>query len=241
MEPYGQYCPVARAAEIFADRWTLLIIRELLAGAHRFNDLDRGLPGISRPLLAERLRRLERAGVVEHRRAGGGGEPGYYLTPAGRELQEVVDSIGRWGSRWAFGDPRPDELDPVLLLWRMRRRIRRELLPPRRVVVRFEFRGGRRPRLLWLVLEESGVSLCLVDPGFDPDLIVGADLAAFYKVWLGRMDLGEAVRRGLVHLDGAPALVRAFPRWLEWSPFHDAVRAASRGALPAASRPRRAS
>lgn len=233
MEPYGQYCPVARAAEVFADRWTLLIVRELLAGAHRFNELDRGLPGVSRPLLAGRLRRLERASVVE-RRGAGGGPPGYYLTPAGQELRAVIDSIGAWGARWTFGDPRPGELDPVLLLWRMRRRPDRAALPPGRTVVRFEFRGGRRPRILWLVLDRADVSLCLVDPGFDPGLVVTADLRAFSKMWLGRMTLGEATRDGLVQLDRVPDLVRAFPRWLQLGSFAGAVCAAMRGESRAA-------
>src|SRR5262249_42353517 len=107
MHLYGQYCPVARATEILADRWTPLIIRELLAGIGRFNDLDRGLPGISRALLVDRLRRLEEAGIVERRRDGGKQRGEYHLTRAGRELQSMIDVLGRWGARWAFGDPRP--------------------------------------------------------------------------------------------------------------------------------------
>jgi DNA-binding HxlR family transcriptional regulator len=227
MEPYGQYCPVARAAEIFADRWTPLIIRELLADIHRFNHLERSLPGISRPLLVERLRRLEHAGVIEHRETEDGQPLGYYLTPAGQELKQVIESIGNWGARWALGDPRPEELDPGLLLWGMRRRVNLDFLPHRRVVVRFDFRGTKKPRIHWLVLERHEVSVCLTDPGFDVDLLVTADLAAFHKVWLGRIALGDAMNEGLVQIDGPPVLARAFPRWLQWSPFADAVRAAA--------------
>ena len=128
MHLYGQYCPVARAAEILADRWTVLIVRELLAEVSHFNELERGLPRISRTLLAERLRRLEQAGVVERRVASRGKRTEYRLTRAGRELQRVIDDLGEWGARWAFGEPRPNELDPIVLLWWMRRRVRQERL-----------------------------------------------------------------------------------------------------------------
>jgi DNA-binding HxlR family transcriptional regulator len=222
---YGQYCPVARASEILADRWTPLIVRELLAGIRHFNDLDRGLPGISRGLLVERLRRLERTGIVERRPVPAGRAAEYHLTRAGRELQRVIDVLGGWGARWAFGDPRRAELDPLVLLWWMRRRVHRHRLPPRRVVIEFDFRGGRTGRY-WLVLKRTDVSVCLQHPGFDVDLRVLADIEGFYRVWLGRITLGEATRQGLVRLDGMPGVVRAFPGWFAWSPMADAVRAA---------------
>jgi DNA-binding HxlR family transcriptional regulator len=130
MYEYGQYCPVARASELLADRWTPLIVRELLAGIRRFNELGRGLPGISRGLLAERLRRLEQAGIV--RRVTEGCHRGeYHLTRAGDELQALIDLLGAWGARWAFGEPRPSELDPVVLLWWMKRRVQQDRLPSR--------------------------------------------------------------------------------------------------------------
>ena len=220
---YGQYCPVARACEILADRWTPLIVRELLAGVDRFNDLDRGLPGISRALLVDRLRRLERAGVVE-RHVGTGRVPSYRLTPAGRELQRVIDVLGGWGAQWAFGQPRPSELDPVVLLWWMRRRVHRHRLPARRVVIEFDFRGGRAGTY-WLILDRNDVSICLQDPRLGIDLRVSADIAAFYRVWLGRLPLGETLARRSVRLEGAPGLVRAFPQWFAWSPMAGAVRA----------------
>jgi len=222
---YGQYCPVARASELLADRWTPLIVRELLAGIHRFNDLDRGLPGISRALLVQRLRRLEEAGIVERRPGTNGGGPAYHLTRAGRQLQRVIDVLGGWGARWAFGDPRPRELDPVVLLWWMRCRVHRERLPDRRVVVQFDFRGARGGHF-WLVLERADVSVCLQHPRFEIDLVVRANLSLFYRVWLGRVPLEEATRRGWVRFDGPPALRREFPRWLAWSPMAPAVRRA---------------
>ena len=232
---YGQWCPVAHAAEILAERWTPLIVRELLSGVSRFNDLERGLPGISRTLLAQRLRQLERAGVVQRRLARNGRTATYELTQAGQDLQPVVDALGGWGARWAFPEPRPEELDPGLLLWWMRRRIRIDRLPPCRIVVQFEFPGARKDRV-WLLLARTEVSVCLDEPGFDPDILVTADLAALYQVWLGRVPLEEALRAGTIVIEGPPALVRTFPRWLEWSPMAPAVRAAGLDRLAELSR-----
>jgi DNA-binding HxlR family transcriptional regulator len=163
---YGQYCPVARAAEILADRWTVLIVRELLADILHFNELERGLPGISRSLLAERLRRLVQYGVLVGRSAGRGKRTEYRLTPAGRELQLMIDVLGEWGARWAFDDPRPNELDPIILLWWMRRRVHFDRISRRRIVIQFEFRGAPRRRY-WLLIEPSEASVCLRHPGFD--------------------------------------------------------------------------
>jgi DNA-binding HxlR family transcriptional regulator len=224
MTRYDQYCPVARACEIFADRWTPLIVRELLAGSLHFNRIERGLPGISRSLLAGRLRHLEDAGVVERRKAGQSIE--YHLTDAGRDLQRVVDRLGAWGVRWAFGEPKPEELDPVLLLWKMHQRIRRDLLPPARIVVEFDFTGNRCRRL-WLVLEPREVSVCLKPPGFDPDLIVHADLRFFHRVWLGYVDYDAAVRSKGIVVEGPRMLARDLPRWFTWSPMARFVRSES--------------
>jgi len=226
MGTYGQYCPIAKGAEILAERWTPLIIRDVMQGAHRFNDIERGLPGISRSLLAGRLRQLLRAGVIEQRPGQGGGYAEYHLTPAGRELGQVVDRLGEWAARWVFRDPDPEDRDPVLLMWWMHGRINRDLLPPRRVVVRFDFRRATKP-CIWLVLERSDVSVCPTDPGFDTDLIVTADISDLYRVWLGRTTLGRAIEDGLIQIDGPPALGRAFPRWLQLSHLAGAVRAAA--------------
>jgi DNA-binding HxlR family transcriptional regulator len=223
---YKQYCPVARASEILADRWTPLIVRELLAGSCHFNQIERGLPGMSRTLLAARLRALEDADVLVRRVGASPHSTEYHLTRAGEDLQHVIDAFGRWAARWAFGEPRPEELDPVLLLWKMHRRINRHLLPGRRVVVEFEFTNSR-PSRLWLVLEPREVSVCLKPPGFDSDLIVKADLADFYFVWLGHTSLGEAERAGRVSIEGPPTLARYFPRWPQWSPMAQEVRAAA--------------
>jgi DNA-binding HxlR family transcriptional regulator len=224
MHLYGQYCPVARAAEILADRWTVLIVRELLADVNQFNDLERGLPHVSRTLLTERLRRLERTGILVRRAAPRGKPTEYRLTQAGYELQKLIDLLGEWGARWAFGDPRPNELDPVVLLWWMRRRVCAESLGSRRVVIEFNFGGAKRT--YWLLIEPADVSVCIRHPGFDVDLIVSAEILAFYRVWLGRVTLSEAVRKGQVELSGTPADIRGFPGWFTWSPMADTVRAA---------------
>jgi len=224
MASYRQYCPVARASEIIADRWTPLVIRELLAGSRHFNEIERGLPGISRTLLVGRLRLLEDAGVLLRRTGPQRNISEYELTEAGRDLGTVLDRLGAWGVRWAFGDPKPQELDPVLLVWKMHQRIRRDRLPPARTTVEFDFRG-RSGRRLWLVLEPREVSVCVKPPGFDPDLIVRADLSDFYRVWLGEIDYDAAVRSGTVTIDGPLALAREFPRWLAWSPMAHHVRA----------------
>jgi DNA-binding HxlR family transcriptional regulator len=230
MNAYGQYCPVARAAEIFADRWTPLIIRELLEGMHHFNELDRGLPGISRSLLVQRLRQLEHCGVVERRVDPRSHTKEYHLARAGLELKEVVDVLGEWGARWAFADPKPSELDPVLLMWWVRRRINMDLLPERRIVVQFDFRGPGG-RTLWLLLDRSDVSVCLKNPGFDTDLLVATDLAIFYRVWLGRIPLAQAIREDLIQIEGTTPLVRAFPQWLRLSVFAPKVHAVTQQAL----------
>jgi DNA-binding HxlR family transcriptional regulator len=221
---YHQYCPVARASEILADRWTPLIVRELLAGSHHFNEIERGLPSISRSLLVSRLRQLEDAGVLERRVSDRPNATSYQLTPAGRDLQRVLDRLGAWAVRWVFRDPRPDEQDPVLLAWMMRRRIRKDVLPPRRTVVELDF-SGKRARRIWLLLEPRETSVCLKPPGFDPDLIVRADLAYFQRVWLGHIEFDAAIRSGNVVIEGSPALARAFPGWLMWSPMARFVQA----------------
>src|ERR1700738_4401311 len=225
MHLYGQYCPVARAAEILADRWTVLIVRELLADVNHFNELERCLPHMSRTLLSERLRRLEQAGVLERRGASRGKPTEYRLTVAGRELQQVIDHFGEGGARWAFGPRRPRERDPIVLLWWMRRRVARDRISRRRVVIQFDFRRAPQ-RSYWLLIDPTDVSVCLKQPNFDVDVIVTAEITAFYQVWLGHSSLADAIRKNLVRLDGAPADIRAFPAWFTWSPMAETVRSA---------------
>lgn len=216
---------MACAVEILGDRWTLLIVRDLLTGTRHFNDLERGLPGISRALLSERLRRLRQSGIVEKRATGVGRGTEYSLTPAGWDLQPVVRSLTEWGSLWAFRDPQPEQLDPVLIMWWMRGRMQTSQLPQPRVVIQFDFRGVHTGSY-WLVLTESDVSVCLTHPGFEIDVLVTADLATWFQVWLGRQPYATAVRENRVQVEAAPRMVRAFPTWFAWSPAAPFVRAA---------------
>ncbi|MBI3476516.1 MAG: transcriptional regulator [Acidobacteria bacterium] len=223
MAKYHQYCPVARAAEIFADRWTPLIMRELLAGSRHFNEIQRGLPGISRSLLVSRLRHLEDGGVVERRAGGRPNFTEYLLTEAGIDLRDVIEHLGAWGVKWAFTEPTAEELDPALLLWKIHQRIDRPELPLGRTVVQFDL-TGRKGRRLWLILSQREVSVCLKPPGFDSDLILRADVSLLYRVWLGDIDYQAAVRRGEIVLDGPRELARGLPRWFMWSPMAHFVR-----------------
>lgn len=216
MRPYGQFCPVAKAAEIFAERWTPLIVRELLLGSHRFRELEMGLPGIPRSLLVSRLRSLERAGVVVRRPKGRRTE--YDLTAAGGDLYEVVMRLGEWGQRWVNHEIGDADLDPSLLMWDMRRRVNVDRLPEQRVVVQVDFLGAKTGTF-WLVLENPDPSVCLTDPGFDVDLVVTADTLTLHQVWMGHESLEHALRAGLVRIEGPSNLARAFPRWLALSTF----------------------
>jgi DNA-binding HxlR family transcriptional regulator len=223
MQKYQQYCPVARASEVLTDRWTLLIVRELVLGSHRFNEIERGLPGISRSLLSARLRGLEDEGVVERLPRARSTLTEYHLSAAGQELKPVIEAFGAWGVRWAFGDPRPEELDAALLVWKIHQRINLDLLPATRTVVEFDF-TGHGARRVWLLLDRREASVCVSPPGFDSDVIVRADLALFYRLWLGHLEYDAVLRCGSIVVDGPPSLAKQLPRWLMWSPMARFVR-----------------
>lgn len=220
---YGQYCPVSLGSEVLADRWTPLILREMVLGSTRFNDIERGLPGISRTLLAQRLRHLERKGVLARRPARSGRGSEYHLTPAGQDLEPVIMAIGEWAVRWMFAEPDPADVDPVAMTWWMHRRVDTSRLPDRRVVIEFNYLGVNAT-VIWLVLDRGEPSVCVKHPGFDSDIIVTTDAASFMRVFSGIDTLADARRRGTVAIDGPPALTRAFGSWFLWSPFAPAVR-----------------
>jgi DNA-binding HxlR family transcriptional regulator len=223
MRGYGQFCPVAVACEVFAERWTPLILREMFCGSRRFNDLRRGMPRISRTLLAQRLQALEESGVIESTPLSAGRGREYRLTPAGEEFRAVIDRLGEWGQRWIHGRFSLENLDATLLMWDIHRRIDLERLPAERVVARFDFRGFpvryRGIRTLWLVLERPEVDLCLKDPGFEADVVVSADIKAMAMVWLGDLSLGAALRSRSVVIEGPRKWTQAFPGWLLLSGF----------------------
>ena len=221
MRDYGQYCPVALASEVLADRWTPLIVRELVLGSRRFNDIDRGLPGISRTLLKQRLHHLERKGVLELVPVARGHE--YQLTPAGRDLERVIMAIGEWAVRWMFTEPEPRQVDPVTLTWWMSRRINVEELPGQRVTIEFEYRGDD-PTRIWLILDRREASVCTEHPGFASDVVVTTEPVDLMRVFSGIVSLAQATADGAVALSGPPRLTRALPTWFLWSPFAPAVR-----------------
>jgi DNA-binding HxlR family transcriptional regulator len=225
MSRYGQYCPVTRALEVLGDRWTLLVMRDLLVGATRFNELARGLPGMSRGLLSKRLGQLERDGLVEHDGVG------YRPTAAGEELRPLIFGLAEWGARWAFGEPRSDELDPTVLMWWIRGGIDPAPFGGRRVVLHVEVPDARRPRF-WFVVAPQDVSLCFTDPGYEVDATVSSPLGVLYQVWEGVLELPAAVRAGLVTLTGRREVLLRLPEALVLSPVAPFVRRARAGLQP---------
>ena len=214
VKTYGEYCPIAMGAEVVGDRWTPLVLRELIVGSQRFTEIHRGVPRMSRTLLAQRLKQLERLGVLE-RRPG----PTYHLTDAGRDLEAVVFGLGDWAMQWMFGDPAKEHLDGGHMMWRVRQGLVHDELPERRTVVQFDFAGAARGRRIWLLLDPTGSSVCERDEGFEVDLHVRADIKEFMRIWAGRTTWRDAIRDGTLTLEGPRELVRAFPRWFALSPF----------------------
>lgn len=214
MKSYGQFCSVARALDLLGERWTVLIVRELLSGSHRFGEVQRGVPRISRTMLSARLRELLDASVIE-RRAGGAGGPEYHLTAAGLELAGVVRELGSWGQRWLPRHLHPDELDARPLIWDIHRRVRRDALPDRPLVVRIELTDARGPGSRhYLLLRRSEVSLCATNPGFPEELCLRTDRRTLIGWWRGDLTFREARGAGLA-LEGRREWVRAFPGWFE--------------------------
>jgi DNA-binding HxlR family transcriptional regulator len=221
---YHQFCPVAKAMELLDERWTLLVIRELLSGSERFNELRRGLPRMSPTLLSRRLHLLVRAGVVERRTDGQ--DVRYVLTEAGEELRPVVEALGAWGIRW-IGEMGDEDLDPKLLLWDMHRHIDRAVVPPGRTVVQFRFPDmNRDSRDWWLVITPDDADVCDEDPGFDVAVTVKASLRSMVQVWRGDRRWLDAVRAGAVEVQGPETLRRSVPRWFTLSDFASVPRPA---------------
>jgi len=216
---YGQFCPVSMASEILCSRWTTLVIRELLSGTTRFNDLRRGVPRMSPALLSKRLKELEKAGVVAIlRKNGGAGE--YHLTPAGEDLRDVIMGLGFWGTRWVESQLSLRNLDPSLLMWDMRRNLNPDPLPPRRCTIQFQYPElPVKQQNWWLVVDSGSVDLCGFDPGFEIDLLVRSSLRAMTAIWMGMAKVRSEIDSGSLELDGDPSIASAMQQWLGLSPF----------------------
>ena len=215
--PYHQFCPVSKAMELLDERWTMLVIRELVLGSERFNDLRRGLPRMSPTLLSRRLQQLERAGIVERRVDGN--DVRYLLTEAGHELLPVVEAVGLWGVRW-IGELGDVDLDPKLLIWEMHRCVDPDAIPSGRTVVQFRFPDAPRgQRDFWIVLEQEEVDVCDFDPGFDVAVSVSSSLRTLTSVWRGDLGWSEALRSGSLEVQGPESMRRAVPSWFTLSAF----------------------
>lgn len=217
---YGQFCPVAMAAETLCTRWTMVLVRELIAGSTRFNDLRRGVPRMSPSLLSQRLKELELAGIVS--RSPARDDPNvqeYRLTEAGQDLKAIVEAFGFWGQKWIETQATLKNLDPSLLMWDMRRNLDPSPLPKRRTVVRFLYPELSKARRDWwlVVAPDAEVDLCSADPGYEVDLWVTTDLRTMTAIWMGLTSIEEA--RDRLHLDGDPAIARSMQSWLRLSVF----------------------
>jgi len=219
---YGQFCPVAMAAEVLCTRWTVVVLREMIAGSTRFNDLRRGVPRMSPALLSQRLKQLEDAGVVHRTRVRGAPDIyEYQLTKAGRELQPLIEGFGVWGQRWVETKATLRNLDPQLLMWDMRRNLDPTPMPERHSTIQFIYPEVAQPHGTWwlLVAPGSQVDLCSVDPGFDVDLCVHSDLKTMTAIWMGLDTVRDAVRHRRIRFEGSKQLATTMQSWLGLSPF----------------------
>jgi len=225
---YGQFCTVARGAEVFGERWTPLVVRELLCGSTRFNDIRRGVPRMSASLLASRLRKLEEVGVVKRIR-GDGPVAEYHLTGAGEELRPIVMALGHWGARWIGSRLKRGQADVGFLMWDMRRFVRLDACPrDRDLVIHFRFTDARAgERRWWLLIESGSADLCRDDPGRELTLVVESTALTLTEIWSGDRDPDEAVAARALRVSGAPRDVRDLWRWLGRSAFAG-TRAAAR-------------
>jgi len=219
MQRYGQFCPIAKSAEIIGDPWSILIARELLLGSSRFNTLQRGLPRISPTVLNTRLKELEERGVIIKRRLSNQRGHEYRLTAAGRELSSVIEALAVWGMRWAREKMEADDMDVSILMFDIQRRIDTTALPDGETVLCFNFTDLETFGRWWLVCRDPEVDLCYEDPGKDVDCYVTGSSRDLIGVWMGDVPLSKALKSEIIQLTGERHLCRAFPRWFTLSSF----------------------
>ena len=228
MKKFGQFCPLAQATQLLCERWTLLVVREFIAGSTRFSELQKGVPLMSPTLLSSRLKQLCETGVIE--KSGTGRKTVYQLTEAGRELTPIVQLLGAWGHRWVQTSLVVEDLDASLLMWDMRRSVNPDAFPAHRIVLHFEYPDASKGATdWWLVSEDGDVELCLNDPGDEVDIVIKSALAAMTAVWTCQKTFNEAVRRGEIMVYGDPELVNKLQDWLQSSALS---RLGSLGDLP---------
>lgn len=216
MKTYGQYCPIARASEILAERWTLIIVRNLLAGCRTFSELYDGAPGIPKDTLTNRLEVLEQSGVIERQPSPRGRGFVYSLTPRGLELKSVCEAIGNWGARWL--EMKPEHINAGYVLWATSRLVIQDRLPGKRIIVRVDLRDQPRQKF-WLLLQRPQAELCSTYPGTPEDLVVTTDSKTLVNWHLRRFSYEDALRRKLIEVDGPRPLADAFFTWIRPSPF----------------------
>ena len=223
MAGFHDYCPIAAAVDVVGDRWTPLVIREVAIGSTSFNDIHRGIPKMSRTLLAGRLRELVRRGMLDKHDNGRGRAVEYTLTPAGQDIVPILWELGLWASRWVFRDPAAEQVDAGWLVWRLHQHVDPARIPPGRTVVEFRLRGHGAGRA-WLVLDAAeGSTACRIDPGYEVDLVVDADNREMHRWLLGRTPMRSAVAAGLVRFEGPSRLSRAFEDWFAPNEFTPVV------------------
>jgi DNA-binding HxlR family transcriptional regulator len=213
MIDYGQFCPVAKATELIGERWTLLILRELVLGTHRFSDFQRALSRISPSLLTKRLRDLEKAGIIVKKSQQGRRGYQYYLTPAGRQLSPIIEHLAVWGMRWARGQLTDKELDVEFLMWEIQRRLDTEALPDGETVLCFIFEELSQFKSWWVVVGDNYVDLCTENPGKDVDLYISSTVRTMVEIWEGTLELKLALRKRLIKTNGVQILAKTLPDW----------------------------
>lgn len=216
---YGQFCPIAKASEVIGEKWTVLIIREILMGGRRFSELQRGLGTISPTLLTKRLADLEKNGLIYRKTVSGQRNHEYFPTEACKELQPVLMSIGNWGMRWAHENLRTHEYDVELLIIYLQRSIQPAKLPPSQTIIQFTFSDMVEKARWWLVCDTGEVEVCDKNPGKDIDVYFNTTVKTMTDIWMQKRSYRDARRAEEIAVTGNSYLVDNVWSWMTHSPF----------------------